>query len=38
MMIIINRFDHDFRVAGARQHVSEQRKKRKPERRGMSLA
>jgi len=28
MMIIINRFDHDFRVAGARQHVSEQRKKR----------
>jgi len=38
MMIIINRFDHDFRVAGARQSVSEQRKKRKPERRAMSLA
>jgi len=28
----------NFRGAGARQHVSEQRKKRKPERRGMSLA
>ena len=28
----------NFRGAGARQRVSEQRKKRKPERRGMSLA
>jgi len=29
---------HNFRGAGARQRVSEQRKKRKPGRRGMSLA
>jgi len=28
----------NFRGAGTRQHVCEQRKKRKPERRGMSLA
>jgi len=29
---------HNFRGAGARQRVSEQRKERKPGRRGMSLA